>query len=40
MIHCPMADAGWLQLTPEVSNPYHGSEMPSCGQVTKQQGEV
>lgn len=40
VVHCSMANADWLQVTEEVSNPYHGSEMPRCGQVTKRHGEV
>ena len=33
-VHCPMVDADWLQTSEEVANPYYGSEMPRCGQVT------
>ncbi|MFQ5647227.1 MAG: efflux RND transporter periplasmic adaptor subunit [bacterium] len=38
IIHCPMAFAGrggdWLQLAPEVRNPYFGSIMLKCGDQT------
>ena len=36
--HCPMADnnkgADWLSLDKEVKNPYFGSAMLTCGEVT------
>jgi hypothetical protein len=38
VIHCSMANADWIQTTDEVSNPYYGSSMASCGDVTKQRG--
>jgi Cu(I)/Ag(I) efflux system membrane fusion protein len=38
VIHCPMADQGkgadWLSATPKVQNPYFGSGMYSCGELT------
>lgn len=37
--HCPMADsnkgADWLSLAPNIVNPYFGSSMLTCGEVTK-----
>lgn len=33
-IHCPMVGADWMQTTDKVANPYYGSEMLQCGQVT------
>lgn len=39
--HCPMANdnkgANWLSLSEEIRNPYFGSEMLNCGEVT---GEI
>ncbi len=39
VIHCPMAfsnrGADWLQADPEVRNPYFGSAMLKCGDVTE-----
>jgi membrane fusion protein, copper/silver efflux system len=32
--HCPMAEADWLQTTKAIENPYYGSEMLSCGEIT------
>ena len=40
VVHCPMANAEWLQMSTEVQNPYHGSEMPRCGTLTKRRGET
>ena len=38
VVHCPMADEGngadWLSPIPKVQNPYFGSGMYSCGDVT------
>lgn len=38
VVHCPMADgakgADWLSPIPKVQNPYFGSGMYSCGDVT------
>lgn len=34
VMHCPMAEADWLQISEQVANPYLGSEMPRCGTVT------
>lgn len=30
-VWCPMAEAGWLQGSATVSNPYYGSKMLTCG---------
>jgi len=42
VIHCPMADGGkgadWLQTDKAVHNPYFGSGMPECGEVTETLG--
>lgn len=38
VIHCSMANASWVQITDQVANPYEGSSMPRCGDVTKQRG--
>lgn len=38
VVHCPMADGGqgadWLSTVPQVQNPYFGSGMYDCGDVT------
>jgi Cu(I)/Ag(I) efflux system membrane fusion protein len=34
--HCPMVDADWLQESKSVANPYYGSEMLTCGDITGQ----
>lgn len=34
-VYCPMADASWLQDRDEVSNPYLGKSMPTCGQTKR-----
>ena len=34
ILHCPMADADWVQSTRVVANPYLGQKMPGCGVVT------
>jgi len=38
--HCPMADnnkgADWLSYEKEIRNPYFGSSMLTCGEVTKE----
>ena len=34
VIHCPMAEASWIQKSDEIANPYFGSEMLECGTVT------
>lgn len=31
-VHCPMADADWLQTEAVVNNPYYGKEMATCGE--------
>ncbi len=33
-VHCPMVNADWIQMSEEVANPYYGSEMLKCGQIT------
>jgi multidrug efflux pump subunit AcrA (membrane-fusion protein) len=37
VLHCPMADADWLQLDRTVRNPYYGKSMLDCGQVRRTQ---
>lgn len=34
VMHCPMVNSEWIQDSPEVANPFMGSEMPKCGMVT------
>lgn len=34
-VHCPMANADWLQKETTVNNPYFGKEMPHCGEFIK-----
>jgi hypothetical protein len=34
-VHCPMANADWLQKETTVNNPYLGKEMPHCGEFIK-----
>ncbi len=40
VLHCPMADnnkgADWLSSEKEIKNPYFGSSMLTCGEVTKE----
>ena len=31
VMHCPMADADWIQAGTKVRNPYYGKMMPTCG---------
>jgi hypothetical protein len=33
IVHCPMVEADWLQTSREISNPYLGKKMPTCGKV-------
>ena len=33
VVHCPMANKDWVQTSKEVSNPYMGKEMLTCGVV-------
>lgn len=33
VVHCPMAEADWLQTSRGISNPYLGKKMPTCGKV-------
>ena len=35
---CPMADADWIQIESEVSNPYYGSTMVRCGKIKESIG--
>jgi Cu(I)/Ag(I) efflux system membrane fusion protein len=32
--HCSMMDRGWLQEHDQIGNPYYGSEMFKCGEMT------
>ena len=32
-VYCPMAKASWLQADKNVTNPYLGQEMPTCGEI-------
>jgi len=32
--YCPMKKATWLSNEKAINNPYYGSSMPTCGQVT------
>ncbi|MEO8271204.1 MAG: DUF3347 domain-containing protein, partial [Aureliella sp.] len=32
--YCPMAEASWIQKTAEISNPFMGQKMLTCGEVT------
>ena len=34
-VYCPMKKANWLSSSKEIKNPYYGSSMLSCGQVTE-----
>jgi hypothetical protein len=36
IMHCPMADADWVQTAREVANPYFGRSMASCGEVIEE----
>jgi hypothetical protein len=36
ILTCPMAQADWVQSTRDVSNPYLGKDMPTCGSVREQ----
>jgi hypothetical protein len=33
---CPMAQADWVQTVRDVSNPYLGKDMPTCGSVVEE----
>ncbi len=33
---CPMAEADWVQTTRDMSNPYLGKDMPTCGSVVEE----
>lgn len=39
LMHCPMADASWLQVTDLVANPYYGSSMLRCGELKQELGK-
>ena len=32
---CPMVNKPWLQAGEQISNPYYGTEMPTCGSLKK-----
>ncbi|HTV42736.1 MAG TPA: DUF3347 domain-containing protein [Candidatus Sulfotelmatobacter sp.] len=32
-VYCPMAKASWLQTNKDISNPYLGQDMPTCGVI-------
>jgi uncharacterized membrane-anchored protein len=32
VMHCPMADADWVQTSKDVKNPYFGKSMLTCGE--------
>lgn len=34
-VYCPMKKANWLSSSKEIKNPYYGSSMLSCGQITE-----
>jgi hypothetical protein len=34
--YCPMAEASWIQKTAEISNPFMGQKMLTCGEVTEE----
>ncbi|MGE0144415.1 MAG: efflux RND transporter periplasmic adaptor subunit, partial [Planctomycetota bacterium] len=34
VFHCPMAPIDWVQLGPQLRNPFYGSEMLECGEAT------
>lgn len=34
VMHCPMVNSEWIQDSPEVANPFMGTEMPRCGMAT------
>ncbi|MDQ8185496.1 hypothetical protein [Pelagicoccus sp. SDUM812002] len=44
LIHCSMAFAGegadWIQASPNISNPYYGARMFTCGSVTRSLGSA
>ena len=35
VMHCPMLNRDWVQTSKEVSNPYGGKEMITCGAIKK-----
>lgn len=38
VLHCSMANAGWLQASREPANPYYGRSMATCGEVERSLG--
>ncbi len=36
LIHCPMANADWVQKDKKTMNPYYGKEMQECGEVVRE----
>jgi hypothetical protein len=35
VMHCPILNRDWVQTSKQVSNPYGGKEMISCGEIKK-----
>ncbi len=35
VVYCPMKKAHWLQVKPDIANPYYATEMKECGQVKR-----
>ena len=35
VMHCPMLNHDWVQTAKQISNPYGGKEMISCGEIKK-----
>ena len=35
VVHCPMVPASWLQVREQIANPFEGSRMPGCGDITR-----
>ena len=33
LAHCEMVDVYWVQTTTQISNPYYGTKMPTCGSI-------
>ncbi|RYF79677.1 MAG: DUF3347 domain-containing protein, partial [Chitinophagaceae bacterium] len=33
--YCPMKNASWLSSAKQIRNPYYGSSMLTCGEVTE-----
>lgn len=34
VVHCPMKNASWLSQQKAIKNPYYGSSMLTCGEIT------